>query len=119
MLAQEVQLVAVFDSYLLYLLHKMPCAEFIQCAVVRYGVQCPSHKSVTTVSVHGERQPPFQNFAVNIWAVQLVIRVLRLPDDRALSATNTQYPLLCTQSLPFVDKKHCLSRTRLIAVHTR
>ena len=123
MLAQVVRLVAVFDSYLLHLLHKMPCAEFIQCAVVRYGVHrfmhVLSHEGVTTVSVHGERQPPFQNFAVNIWAVQLVIRVSRLPYDRALSVTNTQCPLLCTQSLTFVDNKHCLSWTRLIAVQTR
>ena len=67
-------------------------------------------KGVTTVSVHGERQPPLQNFAVVIWAVLLVIRVSRLPDDRALSATYTQCLLLwCTQSLKFVDNEHCLS----------
>ncbi len=102
----------------------MPCATFIQSAIIMYGVHCfnhvLSHEDVTTVSVHGERQPPFQNFAVVIWAVQLVIRVSRLPDDRALFATNTQFPLLwCTQSLKFVDNKHCLSWTRLIAIQTR
>ncbi len=102
------------------------CATSVQSALIRYGVHCCKHvlshegvTTVTTVSVHGERQPPFQNFPVAVWAIQLVIRVSRLPDDRALCA-NTQCPVLwCTQRLKLVDNKHCLSWTRLIAIQTR
>ena len=95
------------------------CYSSMQLPAVHCCKHVLSHEGVTTVSVHGERQPPFQNFAVIIWAVQLVIRVSRLPYDRALFA-NKQCPLLwCTQSLKFVDNKHCLSWTRLIAIQTR
>ncbi len=101
-------------AYLAQHSYNLQLSDMVSIASSMYLVMKVSPRSACTESVSLPSK-----VSCAIWAVQLVIRVSRLPDDRALCA-NTQYPVLwCTQSLKFVDNKHCLSWTRLIAIRTR